>query len=164
MRQIKAIPCLIAIVLALQLGLSGCATNVSPNTYELSEVGVASKVVPGVILSKRAVTLDARRDNIGTGAGAVIGGVTGSALGGRSHARTNIAGAVGGAVIGGLVGSVADKAINKHQGFEYMVKLKHGNIISVAQSKDLEFFVNQRVLVIYGATTRIVPDETQLNR
>ncbi len=137
--------------------ISSCAKNVSPNTYEASEAGVASKVVHGIIIGKRAVKIDA---NSGAGglAGAAAGAAGGSAIGGSD--RSNIVGAVGGAVVGGVIGNAADKAINRHQGFEYIIQLKNGSTIAVTQVQELQFEVNQPVLVIYGAMTRIVPDST----
>jgi len=137
--------------------LGGCAGNVSPNTYDVCEAGVASKVEPGIIIGKRKINIDG---NTGMGglAGVAAGAAGGSAIGG--DARTNVLGAIGGAVIGGVVGNAVDKGVNKHQGYEYIIRLRSGSTISVAQARDLQFQMNQPVLVIYGPTTRIVPDES----
>ncbi len=143
--------------LLLCLLLTGCGKNVSPNTYEASEVGVVSRVMAGTIIAKRAVTIDNHSD-VGMLAGAATGAVGGSAIGGSG--RGNLAGAIGGAVVGGVVGNVADKAINRKKGFEYIIKLKDGSTIAVAQASDILFQINQKVLVIYGAMTRIIPDDT----
>ena len=149
------------IVLLLSLVLScatliSCAKDISPNTYSTSQVGVASTVKKGVLVSKRAVSID---NNSGAGGlvGVGAGAVGGSLIGGSPTAH--ILGALGGAVVGGIAGNAADKAINHHQGFEYIVKLSSGKIISVAQVDDLPLQPHQHVLVIYGTTTRIVPDE-----
>jgi outer membrane lipoprotein SlyB len=150
---------ILAIKICMLLSLvSGCAQNLSPNTYHAAEVGVASKVVHGVIIGKRAVILDASKGDVGALAGAVAGGAGGSAIGGSGQA--NVAGAVGGAVLGGVVGHAAEKAFNRREGFEYIIKLKDGSIISIAQEKSIQFEIHQKVLVIYGATTRIIPDHT----
>lgn len=135
--------------------LFGCTKNISPNTYDASEVGVASKVTSGVIISKRLVHIDVN-SGIGATTGAVAGGAAGSMIGGDR--TTNVIGAVGGAVAGGLVGNVVEKGIRKTEGYEYIIKTDTGSTISVTQVKDMQFQVNQRVLVIYGPTTRIVPD------
>jgi outer membrane lipoprotein SlyB len=136
--------------------ISGCAQNVSPNTYDASEVGTVSKVMPGVIISKRAVNIDA---NSGAGglAGSIAGAAAGSTVIGGGIAGP-IVGAVGGAVVGGLVGEALDKGLNHHNGYEYIIKLKDGATISVAQAAKTQFAVNQHVLIIYGAMTRIIPD------
>ena len=147
---------IILAVVFTTLFMIGCAPNVSPNNYGASDVGVASKVVPGVILSRRQINIDA---NSGAGgiAGAVAGGAAGTAVGGSPVA--SVVGAVGGAVVGGVIGNAADKAVNHHKGVEYIIKLDNGNIISVAQAEDLQFIPHQRVLVIYGAMTRVVADD-----
>lgn len=147
--------CLSTIIVSL--GIVSCAQNVSPNTYTGSEVGVVSKVKKGVVVSRRVVKID-NASGAGGLAGTVAGAAAGSTLG--SGVSTNIAGAVGGAVVGGLVGHVIDKGINQHKGYEYIIKLQNGKIISVVQTLDMKFAVHQRILVIYGAMTRIIPDDT----
>jgi len=137
------------------LVLFGCTKNISPNTYNSAEVGVASKVTPGVIVSKRLVNIDVN-SGIGGTAGAVAGGAAGSMIGGDK--TTNVIGAVGGAVAGGIVGNVVEKGIRKTQGYEYIIKTNTGSTISVTQTKDMPLAINQHVLVIYGPTTRVVPD------
>lgn len=135
--------------------LSGCTKNISPNTYDAAEVGVASKVTSGVIISKRPVNIEVN-SGIGATTGAIAGGAAGSTIGGDN--ATHVIGAVGGAVAGGLVGNVVEKGIRKTQGYEYIIRTDTGSTIAVTQTKDMQFAVNQRVLVIYGPTTRIVPD------
>ncbi len=151
---------LLLVIMAATILLGGCARNISPNTYQAAEAGVVSKVVSGVIIGKREVNIDA---NSGAGgmAGVAAGATGGSAIGGG--ARSNIVGAIGGAVIGGVIGNAADKAVNRHKGFEYIIRLDNGSIISIAQTNDIQFEVKQRVLVVYGAMTRIVPDTTESN-
>lgn len=47
----------------------------------------------------------------------------------------------------------------RSHGFEYVIKLNSGAIISVAQTEGAPLKAKQRVLVIYGGNTRVVPDE-----
>lgn len=49
------------------------------------------------------------------------------------------------------------------QGYVYVVKLNSGEIISVAQAEDLKLDVKQRVLIIYGKNTRLMPDNSSGN-
>jgi outer membrane lipoprotein SlyB len=138
--------------------VSACTKDLSPTNYEASEVGVVSKVRAGVILAKRAVQITESSNNVGGLAGAVAGGAGGSLLGGKTATKT--IGAVGGAVVGGLLGSAADKAMHRQTGFEYIIRLNDESSVSVTQSKEVQFNAGDRVLVIYGATTRIIPDQT----
>lgn len=135
--------------------LSGCAQNVSSDTYTSQDMGRAHKAEQGVIISKRAVSVD---NNSGAGGlvGAGAGAAAGSAIGGSTQA--NIIGAIGGAVIGGLTGNAIDKSMNHHQAFEYIIKLKKGSTVSVVQTCDEQFAIRQHVIVIYGHLTRIVAD------
>lgn len=146
------------IIVSLMVSLvAACGRPVSPNVYDACEAGVPSKVVQGVIVAKRKVKIDAS-SGVGGLAGAAGGAVGGSAIGGGS--RGNIVGAIGGAVLGGIVGDAIDKGVNSKKAYEYIIKLRNGPTISIAQAQELEFQVNQPVMVIYGATTRIIPDDT----
>lgn len=49
--------------------------------------------------------------------------------------------------------------VDSGRGYEYVIKLNSGELVSVAQSEDLKLKVKQHVLVIYGKTTRIMPDD-----
>lgn len=67
-----------------------------------------------------------------------------------------------GAEPGVLGGSAESSGYNAAQlrshGAEYVVKLNSGSIISVVQAENIQLKAKQRVLVIYGHNTRIVPD------
>jgi outer membrane lipoprotein SlyB len=143
-------------LLLLSINLSGCAQNVSPNVYNGAEVGIVSKVKKGVVLSRRAVDIE-NSSGAGGMAGVAVGAAGGSTMG--SGVSSNVAGAVGGAVVGGLLGNAIDKSVNKHQGYEYIIKLNEGETISVVQTQAMQFKPHQHVLIIYGAMTRIIPDE-----
>lgn len=148
---------LISSTLSLTLLLSGCGPSLSPNTYNASSVGVASRVVKGTIISIRPVKI---QQNSGAGAlgGAVAGGAAGSLIG--TNTAASIAAATGGALVGGLIGNEAEKQLRKDVGYEYIIQLDNNSTISVTQQQDLQLALNERVLVIYGPTTRIVPDNT----
>ena len=53
----------------------------------------------------------------------------------------------------------ADANITRTRGFEYVIKLNSGSIISLVQNEDLHLKTKQRILIIYGDNTRIVPDD-----
>ncbi|MBU0744379.1 MAG: hypothetical protein KKE11_03315 [Gammaproteobacteria bacterium] len=137
--------------------LSGCIHNVSPNTYTNDEVGIASRVNKGVIVSKRVIKIEST-SGVGGIAGAAGGAAAGSAIG--SGGAANVVGAVGGAVAVGVVGHEIDKAVNRKTGYEYIIKLDNGKTVAVAQERSIHLAVGQHVLIIYGAMTRVVPDET----
>lgn len=148
---------IISSALALTPLLGGCGPDLSPNTYSGSDVGVASRVVKGTIVSIRPIKIQ-QNSGVGAVGGAVAGGAGGSMIGGTTAA--NIAGAAGGAVLGGLIGNEAEKQLRKDVGYEYIIQLDNNSTIAVTQQQDLQLALKQRVLVIYGSTTRIVPDNT----
>ena len=52
----------------------------------------------------------------------------------------------------------SESSVNRSHGFEYVIKLNSGNIISVVQSENIKLKTRQHILVIYGANTRVVAD------
>jgi len=139
------------------LFLAGCAEDISPNTYSSGDIGQVNQVVPAKIISMRAVNI-----NNSTGMGGMVGvgagALAGSAIGGDT--RTNLIAGLGGAVIGGLAGNAIEKKINNKRGMEYVLRLRSGKLLTVTQTDDLQLGIGQKVLVIYGKQTRIVPDNS----
>ena len=52
----------------------------------------------------------------------------------------------------------ADNSLNRSHGFEYVIRLNSGSIISVVQAESVKLKPKQHVLVIYGENTRVVAD------
>ena len=145
---------LIAIIgLAL---ITGCAQNISPQTYSVGSVGQVNRTVSGVIISTREVDV-AGTSGIGSTAGATTGAVVGSAAGG-SNSRGNIVGAIGGAIVGGIAGSAIESNATKQKGMEYVVQTENGNLMTIVQGINPIFAVNQKVLILYGMPSRVIAD------
>jgi outer membrane lipoprotein SlyB len=51
-----------------------------------------------------------------------------------------------------------NNTIARSHGFEYVIKLNNGAIVSLVQTEESELKVKQHVLVIYGDNTRVVAD------
>lgn len=116
--------------LMLCVMLSSCSKDIRPGTYDATEVGKIKKVVSGVVVSKRSVNIQNRNaDNTPVDGPKVADASTMDNAGGHSR------------------------------GFEYVIKLNSGAIISVVQVEELELKAKQHVLVIYGQNTRVVPDD-----
>jgi len=144
----------ILLMFGLAMFVVGCSENLSPD-YTASDIGVSSKVMSGIIVGKRAVKID-NNSSVGGIAGATAGAAAGSMLGDRT--ATKVIGGVGGAVVGGFAGNQVDKSLSRSTGYEYLVKLENGKTVAIVQSEDMQFAVDQHVLVISGRKTRIVPD------
>lgn len=135
--------------------LAGCAQpGLGGGNYTRGQVRGEQVVRLGTVESVRDVTIDARDSGTGTLAGAAIGGVAGSTVGGGS--RANAVGAIAGAVVGGIIGSAVEKNNNDRRGVEVTVRLEGGKLIAIAQEKDEEFRVGDRVRILSGqGTTRV---------
>lgn len=122
---------LLAIFLSIMTLIAGCSKDIPPGDYDSSEVGKIKKVVPGVIISMRPVRLHNKEAEIGITPGS----------------RTALP-----------ASSYSDPTMNRSHGFEYVIKLNSGSIISVVQADTVKLKVKQHILVIYGRNTRVVPD------
>lgn len=140
--------------LSLCFLLAGCAGNVSPNVYTAEDVGQLNQAIPATVVSMRPITVST---NTGAGGlvGAAAGATAGSLIGGSTEAH--ILGALGGAVVGGVAGHAIEGGIGKKHGMEYVLKLNNGKLVTVAQAEDLHLSRHQKVMIIYGKQTRIVP-------
>lgn len=137
------------------LTVSGCVTNVSPNTYSVGSVGQINRTVAGTVVSARQVTIDGT-----TGGGALAGGgagaVAGSSMG--SSGRSNAIGAIGGAVVGSIAGAAIERGASQQPGMEYVVQTINGNMMTIVQGTMPAFTVGQPVLVLYGSPARLIAD------
>lgn len=148
--MIKAV--LVAVCAA---AVSGCAPSISPKTYSPGAVGQVNRTVAATVISVRDVDISGT-SGVGGTAGALAGGVAGSAIGGG--VRSNVIGAIGGAVIGGVAGAIAEQGMTAQRGLEYVVETANGNLMTVVQGGDPTFAQGQKVLVLYGAPSRLIAD------
>ena len=157
-------PCVTAMAFGLCAILltAGCGTfgPQGPNTVAGDEVGQTATVERGSLVSLREMELEGGNSGIGAGAGAIAGGIGGSFLGGGN--RASALGAIGGAVIGGIAGLAAEEAVTSGRGVELLIELDSGRTVAVVQGLDpnrpLDLRPGDRVLVIYGKTTRVTRD------
>lgn len=133
------------------VGLAGCASDYSPNTYASNAVQYANKVEPGTVVGFRQVNISAN-GNIGAVTGGAAGGVLGSEYGNNALA------AVGGTAVGALVGTALDHAAGDTTGWEYIVRKNSGDMLSVTQREKKPLELGQKVLVIIGPQARVIPD------
>lgn len=122
---------LLALPMVVAFGITGCK-EVPPGDYDSAEVGKIKKVVPGVIISMRPVRLHNKNAEIG---------VTRPATSNASADTFS-----------------NESTMNRSHGFEYVIKLNSGSIISVVQAENIKLKTKQHILVIYGHNTRVVAD------
>ncbi len=145
---------LMLLAIPLMFGVCGCTSNIGANEYSVSGTGEVNRALKGTVLSVRQVSVES--DNgAGTLIGAAAGGVAGSAIGGDDTAH--ILGAIGGAVLGGVAGDAAQGALSKQSGYEYVIQLDNGNLVTVTQGTDILLTPGQKCLVLYGKQARVIP-------
>lgn len=142
------------LILPLAIVLSACTSNIGADQYATSSVGQVNRALKGTVVSVRQIAVSSDGP-AGTLIGGAAGGVAGSMIGGSDTAH--ILGAIGGAVIGGIAGDAAQEGLSKQSGYEYVVELDNGNMVTVSQGNDVLLNPGQRCLVLYGDRARVVP-------
>ena len=148
----------IVLLLPILAVLSGCASQIGANQYDSAAVGSVNRVLKGTIVSVRQIKVADSDNSAGTAIGGIAGGVAGSQIGKGSTA--GILGAVGGALIGGAAGNLAQRGLSSQTGYEYVVQLDNGGLVTVTQGSDVLLGVGQRCMVLYGSGSdraRVVP-------
>ena len=140
---------------AVILPLAACTSDISSSHYYTDSVGRVSQTMGGTVVSVRPVVVSSEDNNAGTLIGGALGGVAGSTIGGGDTAH--ILGAIGGAVIGGIAGDAAQRGLSSQTGYEYVIRLDNGNMITVAQGNDILLNPGQRCYVSLGNPARVMP-------
>ncbi|HMA52508.1 MAG TPA: glycine zipper 2TM domain-containing protein [Magnetospirillaceae bacterium] len=147
----------ICLVLGSLSLLTACGgTDYSPNTYASGAAQSASKVDAGFVIGFREVMISAN-GTVGAVTGGAAGGVLGSQAG--SNGLDNALGGVIGSAVGSIVGSTIEHVTGDTKGWEYIVKKRNGDMLSVTQTEPKPLALGQKVLVINGAQqSRVIPD------
>ena len=147
---------IVAITPVLLLG--ACAADIGANQYDSAAVGSVTQALKGTVISVRTVTVRDSDKATGTAVGALAGGLGGSQIGKGTTAT--ILGATGGALLGGAAGNLAQRGLSSQQGYEYVVQLDNGSVVTITQGNDVLLAVGQRCMVLYGSSgsrARVIP-------
>ena len=140
------------------LVLAGCATGSSSGReYSAKQSRQPLTVVEAVVQSVSAVVIAPEDNETGGGqvAGGLIGAIVGSGAGDRGG-RNSQAGAVLGGVLGSLAGTKAQKAFQRKEGLQIIVRLEGGELLAVTQDADVPFAAGELVYVLrVNGETRI---------
>lgn len=142
------------LVIPLAMLAVACQSRIGANDYSTSGTGEVNRAVKCTVVNVRAVQV-ATQNGMGTAIGGVAGGVAGSLIGGGDTAH--VLGAIGGAVVGGMAGNAAQGALTKQGGYEYVVELDGGRLVTVTQGSDVLLTPGQKCMVLYGKQARVVP-------
>lgn len=144
-------------LLCLLLCLTGCAADISPDSYSVGAVGQTNRAVAGTVVAAREGSISGSSGAGGT-IGAAMGAGAGYALAFRDAGPARIVVAAGAAIVGGVIGAVAESAATKTRVMEYVVQTENGNYMTIVQDTNPTFTVGQRVFVLYSSPSRLVAD------
>ena len=106
--------------------LAGCQQP-GVGSYNSSEVGRASRVEFGRVVSSRPVHISGENTGLGALGGAGAGGLLAS--GGHSTGAI-----LAGGLAGALIGGVAEQQIANREGVEYVIALRDNDVITLTQN------------------------------
>ena len=133
--------------------LAACQADIGSNQYSSSSVGQISSAAQCTVVSVRQVKVKTN-NNVGTAIGGLAGGVAGYSIGSGSTAHN--LGAIGGAVLGGLAGNAAQGALSSQGGFEYVIKLEDGRVMSLTQGTDTLLSPGQKCMLLFSNPARLI--------
>ena len=134
------------LLITTMLVLSAC-DFAAQSRYKYSEVGQIQNAEFGTVIGVRDIDIIAESSSSGGIIGGVAGGVGGAYLAGGGGSLVTL---VAGAVIGANAFAALEQAVRNRGGVEYIVVLRNGKTITVAQNvvpKDIIHNINDRVLV-----------------
>ena len=140
-------------VLSIVAVLAACQADIGSNQYGTSSVGQAAAASPCSVISVRQVQVKSD-NNAGMILGAIAGGAGGYAIGSGSTAHN--LGAIGGAALGGYAGDKAQGALSSQMGYEYVVRLDNGQVMTLTQGSDTLLSPGQRCLILLGNPARLI--------
>jgi outer membrane lipoprotein SlyB len=152
--KMRPIAPLLAVCLALPLGLVACAPVNTNSTYTARDIGRSASISYGVIVSMRNVEVQGQPTGVGTMGGVAVGATAGSLLG-RGDPRANIIGAIAGAIVGGIAGNAIERSASTGMAVEFIIREDDGQTISVVQTNEDGFRPGDRVVLTRGARTRL---------
>ena len=151
--------------------LFSCSST-SPNIVKTSDTQKISAIEYGTIKTSLPVKIKGESDWIGATAGGLIGALLGAHICGEEEVagtKCQDIGIVFGTVGGAAAGSVIQAALGNHDGFQYIINIDNcgESTLSCENNQDKAFVQgdkdplpnNQRVIIIYGNTIRIIPYE-----
>ena len=81
-----------------------------------------------------------------------------SGLGVNTYDRS----AIGGAILGGVLGNAVGNSATAQTGHAYTIRLRSGELVSVAQAGDYAIPNGTPVLIEYGERARVIPQNSSI--
>ena len=150
------------ILIIFFLVLTACKTT-NPDSVKRSDAQKINNIQYGNIVSSLPVKVKGEGSLIGASTGAMIGGLLGTQV--CDDGKKLIAGAkceeiaIVYATIGGAaLGYVTEAMFGNHQGYQYIINIDNNDEdIAIVQGNDIKIENGERVVIIFGKTTRVLP-------
>jgi outer membrane lipoprotein SlyB len=136
------------------LTLAACQADIDSNHYNSSSTGKASAASACTVVTVRQVNVSSNNNQVGTLVGGAAGGVAGYSIGSGNTAH--LLGGIGGAVLGGIAGNATQSALSSQSGYEYVVKLDNGQLMTLTQGDDTLLTAGQRCMILFGNPSRVI--------
>ncbi len=145
---------LLATACAAALMTTGCAPKLGGSDYSVANVGDISRSLPGVVISKRVIQINASdpsQAGVGAGVGAGAGVLAGSTIGQGNGSL--LAMGIGG-LAGAFAGHFAEQGLTHQEGFEYQVRMERtGEVLTIAQGAEPNIPVGGLVYIVENIRT-----------
>lgn len=136
------------------IALGACTSDIGSSQYTTRSVGQGGQASKCTVINVRQIRI-ASDSELGTLIGAGTGAVAGYTIGGGRTANT--LGAIGGGLVGGAAGRAAQRGLTSQDGFEYVVELDNGRIVTTTQGNDVLMVPGDRCLFLTGQRNRVIP-------
>ena len=147
-------------ILFLSLFLVSCNTT-NPSDVKKSDTQRIKSIKYGNIVSSLPVKVKGEGSLIGTTTGAMIGGLLGTQVCGKeliAGAKCEEIAIVYATIGGAALGYVTEAIFGNHQGYQYIINIDGSdNDIAIVQGNDIRIKNDERVVIIYGKTIRVLP-------
>ena len=134
----------LTVLLLGSLAIGGCASGTNGKEYRRGQPPMLEDVEMGRVESVRDVLIETSRISGYRAPGVIVGGGIGHTIGGG---RTGIGISLG-TVLGGWGGASTGNSVSHQPGYEIMVRLDSGKLISVTQTAQESFRAGDRVRVL----------------
>ena len=142
--------------------LTAC-NSTNPTSVKRSDAQKVKNIQYGNIVSSLPVKVKGEGSLIGASTGAMIGGLLGTQI--CDDGKKLIAGAkceeiaiVYSTIGGAALGYVTEAMFGNHQGYQYIINIDGAdNDIAIVQGNDIRIDNDERVVIIYGKTIRVLP-------
>ena len=140
--------------------LTSCNTT-NPTEVKKSDTQKVTAIRYGNVISSLPVKVKGEGSLIGATTGALIGGLLGTQVCGKeliAGAKCEEIAIVYATIGGAALGYVTEAMFGNHQGYQYIINIDDSDDdIAIVQGNDIRIENGERVVIIFGNTTRVLP-------